>query len=39
MAGNSDLNATPALSIDGKMENIYPRVLIRNKHPEAGKGD
>lgn len=35
----SDLNATPTLWIDGKLKNTYPRVLIRNKHPEAGKGD
>ena len=38
MTGNSDLNATPTLWIDGKLKNTYPRVLIRNKHPEAGKG-
>ncbi len=35
----SDLNATPTLWIDGKLKNTYPRVLIRNKHPEAGKGE
>ena len=35
----SDLNATPTLWIDGKLKNTYPRVLIHNKHPEAGKGD
>ena len=33
----SDLNATPTLWIDGKLKNTYPRVLIHNKHPEAGK--
>ncbi len=31
----SDLNATPTLWIDGKLKNTYPRILIRNKHPEA----
>ncbi len=33
----SDLNATPTLWIDGKLKNTYPRILIRNKHPEAPK--
>ena len=33
----SDLNATPTLWIEGKLKNTYPRVLIRNKHPEQPK--
>ena len=37
MAGNSDLNATPTLWINGKLKSTYPQVLIRNKHPEVGK--
>lgn len=35
----SDLNATPTLWIEGKLKNTYPRVLIRNKHPEQPKED
>lgn len=34
----SDLNATPTLWVDGKLKNTYPRILIRNKHPEPPKG-
>ena len=34
----SDLNATPTLWIEGKLKNTYPRVLIRNKHPEKREG-
>lgn len=30
----SDLNATPTLWVDGRLKNTYPRILIRNKHPE-----
>lgn len=33
----SDLNATPTLWIDGRLQNTYPRILIRNKHPETPK--
>ena len=33
----SDLNATPTLWVDGELKNTYPRILIRNKHPEAPK--
>ena len=33
----SDLNATPTLWVNGKLKNTYPRILIRNKHPEAPK--
>ena len=33
----SDLNATPTLWVDGKLINTYPRILIRNKHPEKPK--
>ncbi len=33
----SDLNATPTLWVDGKLKNTYPRILIRNKHPETPK--
>ena len=33
----SDLNATPTLWVDGKLKNTYPRILVRNKHPEAPK--
>ena len=33
----SDLNATPTLWADGKLKNTYPRILIRNKHPEQPK--
>lgn len=33
----SDLNATPTLWVDGKLKNTYPRILIRNKHPESPK--
>lgn len=33
----SDLNATPTLWVDGKLKNTYPRILIRNKHPEQPK--
>lgn len=29
-----DLNATPTLWVDGRLKNTYPRILIRNKHPE-----
>lgn len=35
----SDLNATPTLWVDGKLKNTYPRILVRNKHPEAPKED
>lgn len=30
----SDLNAGPTLWVDGVLKNTYPRILIRNKHPE-----
>ena len=30
----SDLNATPTLWVNGKLKNTYPRILIRNRHPE-----
>lgn len=30
----SDLNAGPAVWRDGSLKNTYPRILIRNKHPE-----
>lgn len=30
----SDLNAGPTLWVDGRLKNTYPRILIRNKHPE-----
>ena len=33
----SDLNATPTLWVDGRLKNTYPRILIRNKHPEQSK--
>ena len=33
----SDLNATPTLWVDGRLKNTYPRILIRNKHPEQPK--
>lgn len=33
----SDLNATPTLWVDGRLKNTYPRILIRNKHPEEPK--
>ena len=33
----SDLNAGPTLWVDGKLKNTYPRILIRNKHPEQPK--
>lgn len=33
----SDLNATPTIWVDGKLVNTYPRILIRNKHPETPK--
>lgn len=30
----SDLNAGPTLWVNGELKNTYPRILIRNKHPE-----
>ncbi len=33
----SDLNATPTLWVDGRLKNTYPRILIRNRHPEEPK--
>ena len=30
----SDLNAGPTVWVDGRLKNTYPRILIRNKHPE-----
>lgn len=33
----SDLNAGPTLWEDGKLKNTYPRILVRNKHPEVSK--
>lgn len=33
----SDLNATPTLWVDGRLKNTYPRILIRNRHPEQPK--
>lgn len=33
----SDLNAGPTLWVDGQLKNTYPRILIRNKHPEQPK--
>ncbi len=35
----SDLNATPTIWINEKLKNTYPRILIRNKHPEPPKED
>lgn len=36
-ANYSDLNATPTLWVDGRLKNTYPRILIRNRHPEQPK--
>ena len=33
----SDLNAGPTLWVDGRLKNTYPRILIRNRHPEEPK--
>lgn len=33
----SDLNAGPTIWMNGELKNTYPRILIRNKHPESPK--